>query len=65
MRKPALVKDRNILLVDDVFTTGATVSECARVLLRAGAHSVLVATVARALKAERAFNPVLMTEAAA
>jgi len=65
VRKPALVKDRNILLVDDVFTTGATVSECARVLLRAGAHSVQVATVARALKAERAFNPVLMTEAAA
>ena len=65
LRKPALVKDRNILLVDDVFTTGATVSECARVLLRAGGSSVLVATVARALKAERAFNPVLMTEAAA
>jgi ComF family protein len=65
VRKPGLVRGRNILLVDDVFTTGATVSECARVLLRAGAQSVQVVTVARALKADRAFTPVMMTEAAA
>ncbi len=65
VRKPDSVKGRDILLVDDVFTTGATVSECARVLLRAGAHSVLIATVARALKAERVLHPVLAVEAAA
>lgn len=46
------VRGREVLLVDDVFTTGTTVSECARVLLRAGATKVYVATVARTLKLE-------------
>ncbi len=50
--KPDEVAGREILVVDDVFTTGTTVSECARVLRRAGASKVYVATVARTLKAE-------------
>jgi ComF family protein len=44
---PALVKGKNILLIDDVYTTGATVRECAKVLRRAGARRVDVLTVAR------------------
>ena len=41
---------REVLLVDDVYTTGTTASECASVLRRAGAKRVWVATVARTLK---------------
>jgi ComF family protein len=48
--RPEIVKGREVLVVDDVYTTGATVSECARVLRRAGATKVWVATVARTLK---------------
>lgn len=36
-----------VLLVDDIMTTGATASECARTLLKAGAGEIFVATVAR------------------
>lgn len=45
---PRLVAGENILLVDDVFTTGATVSACAEALLTAGAGNVFVLTAARA-----------------
>ncbi len=41
------VLHRHLVLVDDVFTTGSTVDECARVLRKAGAASVRVLTVAR------------------
>ena len=40
------VRGRHILLVDDIFTTGATLTECARVLHQAGAQSVTVLVLA-------------------
>ena len=46
----AEVAGREVLVVDDVYTTGATATECAQVLRRAGASSVYVATVARTMK---------------
>jgi len=48
--RPEQIAGREIILVDDVYTTGTTVSECARVLRRAGAAEIYVATAARVLK---------------
>jgi competence protein ComFC len=42
------IRDKRILLIDDVMTTGATVTECSKVLLSAGAKEILVVTLARA-----------------
>jgi ComF family protein len=47
---PERVAGRTVLIVDDVMTTGTTAGECARVLLKAGAKEVFVATVARATR---------------
>jgi predicted amidophosphoribosyltransferase len=43
------VEDRSVLLLDDVYTSGATVNECSRCLKRAGAKEVYVLTLARAV----------------
>ena len=48
---PELVRGKRILLIDDVLTTGATVSEAARILEEAGAREIQVAVLAAAQKA--------------
>jgi ComF family protein len=48
---PKAVNGKHILLIDDIFTTGATARSIAQVLLRSGAASVRVATLARARRA--------------
>jgi competence protein ComFC len=48
LRKNTDVRGLRVLLIDDVLTTGSTLSECARVLKRAGATSVHAAMAARA-----------------
>jgi len=47
--RPERLRGRRVLLVDDVYTTGATVDECSRVVRRAGAADVDVLVLARAV----------------
>lgn len=47
--RPKLIAGKNILLIDDVFTSGATASACAKVLKKNGADQVSVFTLARAV----------------
>lgn len=49
-RHRAKLQDRRILLVDDVYTTGATARACARALIHGGAKSVDVLTLARVVR---------------
>jgi ComF family protein len=48
LKDQELIDGKRILLIDDIITTGSTLSECARVLLLSGAEAVVCATLARA-----------------
>lgn len=43
-----LIANKNVLVFDDIFTTGATANECAKILINAGAATVGIATIAMA-----------------
>lgn len=49
IKNPQKFSGRHILLIDDVFTTGATLNECSKVLLDAGAKEVWVFTLTRGI----------------
>ena len=41
------IKDKKIILLDDIYTTGATANECSKVLKQSGAKEILVVTIAK------------------
>jgi len=49
MKRPKFVEGARVLLIDDVFTSGATVSNCAKVLKQSGAEKIYVFTLAKTL----------------
>lgn len=50
VNKPSVVKDHTVLLVDDIMTTGSTLSECAATVKRAGAERVWAITLAHSIR---------------
>ena len=42
-----IIQNKNIILIDDIFTTGSTVNECSKILKQAGAYEICVLTIAK------------------
>ncbi|MBN1493035.1 MAG: ComF family protein [Candidatus Omnitrophica bacterium] len=49
IRRAHLIRGKHLLIVDDIYTTGSTVNECARILKKHGARAVNVFTLARTI----------------
>ncbi len=52
LNKPQLIKNKKILLIDDVSTTGATVNECSKILLKEGSEKIQVLVFAKTIKTD-------------
>lgn len=63
VRRPESIAGKRILLIDDVFTTGTTVNECAKVLRKSGAEAVLVLTLARTIESSVVPDRILARQA--
>jgi len=63
VRRPPLIAGKRILLIDDVFTTGTTVNECAKVLRKSGAETVCVLTLARTIESNVVPDRILAQQA--
>ncbi|MGH9585621.1 MAG: double zinc ribbon domain-containing protein [Acidobacteriaceae bacterium] len=61
--EPERLRERDVLLIDDIYTTGATARACSQALKKAGAARVWVATVARAQRHEIQFRAPAAVEA--
>lgn len=64
VRKPETVADRRILLIDDVYTTGTTLNECAKTLRKAGSGPVYALTLARTVSTDLVPDRVFVEQAA-
>ncbi len=50
LKNPDLIYNKNILIIDDVHTTGSTLNECAKILKKAGANQIYTLTIAKVQK---------------
>ena len=50
LRNPNNLKNKDILLIDDIYTTGSTINECAKTLKKAGVNKIFALTLARVVK---------------
>ena len=55
-RNQKKIKNQNVLLIDDIYTTGTTIKECARVLKNSGAKEIVAIVIARAIPKEDYFS---------